>query len=215
MKTNIKFFALAIFAVFSLFFVTATIAQTSTTGTVEGNVTDANGAVVPNAAVTLSGPNLIRAQATTSDADGNYRFSSVPPGRYSVEVAATGGFAAYKQENIEVNLTRSTAANITLSAAGVNPNVVDVVASAEIDQSTNVTGSNISTEFFSNIPTSRTVQGLYTIAPTVARSGLRDASGRDRDPSVAGSSGPENSYILDGVNTTDPAFGGGGANLPF
>ena len=44
---------------------------------------------------------------------------------------------------------------------------------------------------------------------------LRDASGRDRDPSVAGSSGPENSYILDGVTTTDPAFGGGGANLPF
>ena len=56
---------------------------------------------------------------------------------------------------------------------------------------------------------------LYSIAPTVARSGLRDASGRDRDPSVAGSSGPENNYILDGVNTTDPAFGGSGANLPF
>jgi len=215
MKTNIKFFALAIFAVISLFFVTATIAQTSTTGTVEGTVTDANGAVVPNAAITLSGPNLIRAQTATSDADGNYRFSSVPPGRYSLEVAATGGFAAYKQENIEVNLSRGTSANITLAAAGSTGNVVDVVASAEIDQSTNVTGSNISTEFFSNIPTSRTVQGLYTIAPTVARSGLRDASGRDRDPSVAGSSGPENSYILDGVNTTDPAFGGGGANLPF
>jgi outer membrane receptor protein involved in Fe transport len=32
---------------------------------------------------------------------------------------------------------------------------------------------------------------------------------------VAGSSGPENNYILDGVNTTDPAFGGSGANLPF
>jgi hypothetical protein len=124
------------------------------------------------------------------------------------------GFAAYRQENVEVNLARATAVNITLAVAGSNA-VVDVVASAEIDQSTNVQGSNISTEFFSNIPTSRTVQGLYTIAPTVARSGLRDASGRDRDPWVAGSSGPENSYILDGVNTTDPAFGGGGANLPF
>jgi outer membrane receptor protein involved in Fe transport len=214
MKKNIKFFALAIFAVFSLFFVTATIAQTSTTGNVEGTVSDANGAVVPNAAITLSGPNLIRAQTTTSDAQGNYRFASVPPGRYTVEVAATGGFAAYRQENVEVNLSRGSTVNITLGAAGAGA-VVDVVAGAEIDQSTNVTGSNISTEFFSNIPTSRTVQGLYTIAPTVARSGLRDASGRDRDPSVAGSSGPENSYILDGVNTTDPAFGGGGANLPF
>src|SRR6478735_2643689 len=214
MKTNIKFFALAIFAVFSLFFVTATIAQTSTTGTVEGTVTDSAGAVVPNAAITLSGPNLIRAQATTSDAEGNFRFSSVPPGRYTVEVASMAGFAPYKQDQVEVNLTRATSVNITLAVAGSNT-VVDVVASAEIDQSTNVQGSNISTEFFSNIPTSRTVQGLYTIAPTVARSGLRDASGRDRDPSVAGSSGPENSYILDGVNTTDPAFGGGGANLPF
>ncbi|HEX6124616.1 MAG TPA: TonB-dependent receptor [Pyrinomonadaceae bacterium] len=214
MKKNIKFFALAIFAVFSLFFVTATMAQTSTTGSVEGVVTDPNGAVVPNAAVTLSGPNLIRPQTTTAGPDGVYRFASVPPGRYTVEVAATAGFGARKQENIEVNLGRGTTVNLEVSAAGVGE-TVDVVASSEIDQTTNTTGSNISTEFFSNIPTSRTVQGLYTIAPTVTRSGLRDASGRDRDPSVAGSSGPENNYILDGVNTTDPAFGGGGANLPF
>lgn len=214
MKKNIKFFALAIFAVFSLFFVTATMAQTSTTGSVEGTVTDAAGAVIPSVSVTLSGPNLIRPQTVTTGADGSYRFASVPPGRYSVEVAAASGFAPFKQDNVEVNLGRGTSVNITMSPAGVGE-TVDVVASSEIDQTTNTTGSNISTEFFSNIPTSRTVQGLYTIAPTVARSGLRDASGRDRDPSVAGSSGPENNYILDGVNTTDPAFGGGGANLPF
>jgi outer membrane receptor protein involved in Fe transport len=214
MKKHIKFFTVAIFAVFSLFFATAAMAQTQTTGTVEGVVTDPNGAVVPNATLTLSGPNLIRPQTATTGADGTYRFSSVPPGRYSLDVAATSGFNAYKQENVEVNLARGTTANVTLTLAGTSANV-DVVATPEIDQATNVQGSNISTEFFSNIPTSRTVQGLYTIAPTVARSGLRDASGRDRDPSVAGSSGPENSYILDGINTTDPAFGGGGANLPF
>ncbi len=84
-----------------------------------------------------------------------------------------------------------------------------------MDVTANTTGSNVSSEQFSNLPTQRTVQSLYSIAPTVARSGLRDASGRDRDPSVGGSSGPENNYILDGVNTTDPAFGGSGANLPF
>ena len=88
-------------------------------------------------------------------------------------------------------------------------------AGAAVDVSGNTTGSNVSSDQFSNFPTQRTVQGLYTIAPTVTRSGLRDATGRDRDPSVAGSSGPENNYILDGVNTTDPAFGGSGANLPF
>jgi outer membrane receptor protein involved in Fe transport len=214
MKNTIRFFALAIFAAISLFAATATMAQTTTTGSVEGVVTDPNGAVVPNAAVTLSGPNLIRPQTVTAGVDGTYRFGSVPPGRYTIDVASVAGFAAFKQENIEVNLGRGTTVNIAMTAAGVGE-TVDVVASAEIDQTTNTTGTNVSTEFFSNIPTSRTVQGLYTIAPTVSRSGLRDASGRDRDPSVAGSSGPENNYILDGVNTTDPAFGGGGANLPF
>ena len=214
MKIQTKFFAFALAAIVSLFMAVATMAQTQTTGTLEGVVTDQNGAVVPAITVTLSGPNLIRPQTATTDSDGTYRFASVPPGRYVIDIASAKGFNAYKQENIEVNLSRGTTANVQLTIAGAGA-TVDVVATPEIDQSTNVQGSNISTEFFSNIPTARTVQGLYTIAPTVARSGLRDASGRDRDPSVAGSSGPENAYILDGINTTDPAFGGGGANLPF
>ena len=214
MKKNIKLFTLAVFAMVSLLFVTASMAQTNTTGSVEGVVSDTNGAVVPNASVTITGPNLISAQTTTSNADGVYRFLQIPPGRYIVTTAPVAGFAAYKQENIEVNLAQTTSVRINLSAGKVGE-VVDVVASSEIDNTTNTTGASVSTEFFSNIPTSRTVQGLYTIAPTVARSGLRDASGRDRDPSVAGSSGPENNYILDGVTTTDPAFGGAGANLPF
>ncbi|HEY2865857.1 MAG TPA: carboxypeptidase-like regulatory domain-containing protein, partial [Pyrinomonadaceae bacterium] len=214
MKIKTKFFAFALAAIVSLFLATAALAQTQTTGTVEGVVTDQAGAVVPAVTITLSGPNMLRPQTATTDSNGYYRFSSVPPGRYTVDVGAAKGFNAFKQENIEVNLAKGTTANVTLAIAGTGA-TVDVVATPNIDQSTNVQGANVSTEFFSNIPTARTVQGLYTIAPTVARSGLRDASGRDRDPSVAGSSGPENAYILDGINTTDPAFGGGGANLPF
>src|SRR5215204_2359456 len=102
MKKNIKFFALAVFAVVSLFFVTATMAQTSTTGSVEGIISDAAGAVVPNVTVNLTGPNQIRPQTSTTDSEGRYRFSQVPPGRYVVDVAAAAGFGAAKQENIEV-----------------------------------------------------------------------------------------------------------------
>ncbi|HEV7643566.1 MAG TPA: TonB-dependent receptor [Pyrinomonadaceae bacterium] len=212
MKNSLKVFAIAIFA--SLLLAMSAIAQTSTTGTVEGTVTDSNGAVVPGATVTLSGGGLLRPQTATSDNDGVYRFLQIPPGKYSVKIEASSGFAAYTQENVEVNLGKSSTVSISLKPASVGA-VVDVVASPDIDPTSNVTGSNISSDFFSNIPTARTVQSLYNIAPTVARSGLRDASGRDRDPSVAGSSGPENNYILDGVNTTDPAFGGGGSNIPF
>ena len=212
MKNSLKVFAIAIFA--TLLIAMSAMAQTTTTGTVEGTVTDTTGAVVPNATVVLSGGGLLRPQTTTADNEGVYRFLQIPPGKYTVKVDAAGGFGGYTQENIEVNLGKSSTVSITLKPAGVGA-VVDVVASPDIDPTSNVTGSNLQSDFFSNIPTARTVQSLYNIAPTVARSGLRDASGRDRDPSVGGSSGPENNYILDGVNTTDPAFGGGGSNIPF
>jgi outer membrane receptor protein involved in Fe transport len=205
------FFALCL----SLLVSTAS-AQTATTGTIEGIITDVAGAIVPNAPVTVSGPNLIRSQSTTSDGQGRYRFLNLPSGRYTVTVEPTGGFAKFVGENIQVNLSTSTTADIQLKVGGTAASVeVTADSSAAIDVSNNTTGTNITSEQFSNFPTQRTIQSLYTIAPTVARSGLRDSSGRDRDPSVAGASGPENNYILDGVTTTDPAFGGSGANLPF
>jgi outer membrane receptor protein involved in Fe transport len=191
------------------------MAQTSTTGTIEGTVSDTNGAVIPNATVIVSGGSLLRPQTTTSDNNGNYRFFQIPPGKYQIKVESSAGFDSFEQNNVEVNLSKSTNVSITLKPKGVGATVDVVASSPEIDTTNNISGTNVSTEFFSNIPTSRTVQGLYTIAPTVARSGLRDVNGKDRDPSVAGSSGPENNYILDGVNTTDPAFGGGGSNIPF
>ena len=188
-------------------------AQTTTTGTIEGSVTDINGAVVPGARVTVTSPNLIRAQSATTDGEGRYRILNLPPGRYTVTLEATGGFAQFTKTDVGVNLSKTSTVAIQLEPAGATATVtVSNISSAVVDTSDNTTGTNVSSEQFSNFTTQRTVQSLYTIAPTAARSGLRDASGRDRDPSVAGSSGLENSYIFDGVN---PTFGGSGANLPF
>lgn len=216
MKNVFKFFALsALLTCFALFAGSA-LAQTSTTGSIEGTITDTTGAAVPGVTVRVTSPNLISAQTATSDESGRYRISNLPPGRYNVSVEAAKGFAQFEKGDVEVNLSRTSAVEIQLQPAGAQATVtITDTAGAGVDVTGTTTGSNVSTEQFSNFPTQRTVQGLYTIAPTVTRSGLRDATGRDRDPSVAGSSGPENNYILDGVNVTDPAFGGSGANLPF
>jgi outer membrane receptor protein involved in Fe transport len=192
---------------------TSAFAQTSTTGSIEGAITDPNGAAVKGATVTVTSPNLIKSQTATTGDDGRFQIGNLPPGQYKVSVEASG-FAKYSSADFSVNLGRTSTADAQLSLATATA-TVNVTGGAVVDTNQNTTGSNVSTEQFSNFPTQRTVQGLYTIAPTVTRSGLRDATGRDRDPSVAGSSGPENNYILDGVNTSDPAFGGSGANLPF
>ena len=198
--------ALALFAV-------SAMAQSTTTGSIEGTVTDPNGAAVKGATVTATSPNLITPQTATTNDEGRYQILSLPPGPYKVSIEASG-FSKFEKDNIAVNLGRTSSTDASLQLATATATVT-VTGGAAVDAAQNTSGSNVSSEQFSNFPTQRTVQGLYTIAPTVTRSGLRDATGRDRDPSVAGSSGPENNYILDGVNTSDPAFGGSGANLPF
>jgi len=195
---------------------TPAFAQTNTTGTIEGLVTDRNGAVVRAITVVATSPNLIRAQSATTDSEGRYRLLNLPPGRYILTAEAGAGFAGVTRSDVDVNLSKTSTVPITLEPAGATAIVtVNSTSRAVVDTSSNTSGTSVSTEQFSNFITHRTVQSIYTIAPSVTGSGLRDVSGRDRDPSVAGSSGLENSYILDGVNTTDPSFGGSGANLPF
>src|SRR5678815_2034331 len=216
MKNVFKFIALSALLMSFALFAGSVFAQTSTTGSIEGSVTDTTGAAVPGIAVKVSSSNLISAQTAMTDDSGRYRILNLPPGKYTVTIEAEKGFAKFERTDVEVNLSRNTSVEIQLQPAGAQASVtITDTAGAAVDVSGNTTGSNVSSDQFSNFPTQRTVQGLYTIAPTVTRSGLRDATGRDRDPSVAGSSGPENNYILDGVNVTDPAFGGSGANLPF
>lgn len=213
MRTPIRLVVFTLAVVLSLF--ASASAQTSTTGSIEGTVTDVNGASVPGVTVTATRQGG-RSQTVTSNDEGVYRIPQLEPGRYVVTVEAAKGFARFEQADVEVSLGRTSNITVSLRPQGATE-VVEVTASsgAAIDVTANTTGTNVSTEQFSNFPTQRTVQSLYSIAPTVSRSGLRDASGRDRDPSVAGSSGPENNYILDGVTVSDPAFGGSGANLPF
>jgi len=54
----------------------------STTGNVEGRVTDPNGAVVPNVAVTVTNQDTGFGKTTVTDGNGNYIFVLLPPGAY-------------------------------------------------------------------------------------------------------------------------------------
>src|SRR5687767_10611947 len=215
MKNVLKFLSLStLLACFALFAGSA-FAQTTTTGSIEGVVTDSTGAAVPGVTVTATRQGGRSATATSND-EGIFRIANIEPGIYTLTVEAAKGFGKFEQASVPVNLSTTSTVNIQLRPQGTTETVTVTAGSGSaIDVTQNTTGTNVSTEQFSNFPTQRTVQSLYTIAPTVTRSGLRDSSGRERDPSVAGSSGPENNYILDGVTVTDPAFGGSGANLPF
>src|SRR5438445_4335078 len=85
------------------------LVQTQTTfgqvdqGSVSGTVQDASGAVVPNAKVTLLNKDQGLSLETTTQASGEYVFTPVRIGNYSVSVTAPG-FSTTTQENLKVDL---------------------------------------------------------------------------------------------------------------
>src|ERR1700730_15837015 len=65
-------------------------AQTTTTGSIAGKVTDPSGAVVPDAKVSLRDVDKGSAQETKANKDGVYRFDLLAPGNYSVSATSSG-----------------------------------------------------------------------------------------------------------------------------
>ena len=115
--------ALALIAAVS--FATPAFAQgggASSTGTIQGRVSDAQGAVLPGVTVTATSPALIGQQTTVTSETGNYRFPAVPPGTYTVTYELAG-FNTLKREGIQIALGFTANLNVELSLATLQETV--------------------------------------------------------------------------------------------
>src|SRR6201991_4417468 len=172
-----------------------------TKGTIGGTVTDAAGAAVPGATITVTGSQVQR--TATSNDSGVFRVENLEPGTYTVRVEQTG-FKSAVANNVTVNVGREATLNLKLETGEISA-TVDVTASVGgVDQQSTATGQNLNDQLFQNVPVQRNVSSLFYISPS---SGDSINGGRD-NPSIAGGSGLDNLYIADGVNITNSAFGG-------
>ena len=108
--------------------VTGSPLAAQTTGRIQGQIVDAQNAVVPGATVTITSPALQGALTEVTDADGRFRFPSVPPGRYTVK-AELANFKTFEQPNIEVGLDRTVTVPVTMQLASVRESVTVTAAS--------------------------------------------------------------------------------------
>src|SRR5215216_5808023 len=145
---KMRIFTMSLLALcLALFTMGGAMAQSSTTGSIEGTVTDPQGGAVPNATVTVSGSNLISAQTATTDDQGHYRVLNLPPGRYTITVAAVLGFAETAKSDVEVNLSRTTSADVQVGLAGTSASVtITDTSGAAVDVTANTAGVNVSSE---------------------------------------------------------------------
>jgi len=123
------------------------LAQSTTTGSVGGVVTNPAKEVVPGAAVTVRNVGTNREDTATTDDTGRFKVANLQPGAYAVTVNATG-FSPSTNENVVVEVGRETTLEVSLSIGQVT-GTVDVSAEAPVinttqqDFSTNINQTSI------------------------------------------------------------------------
>jgi outer membrane receptor protein involved in Fe transport len=188
----------AIVAALSLWLAGTAVAQT-TTGTLSGRVVDAQGLPIPGATVTVTGPQGSR--SFVSDSDGRFSAPFLTPGVYSVR-AELQGFKAVDIRDITVSLGQTTEIGIKMEVGGLTETVEVVGSSVVVDTTSATTGAVLGTELFERVPVGRRMTDTLYLAPGVSNTTVGAAN-----PSMSGSSGLDNLYVVDGVNVTNPGYG--------
>src|SRR4051794_1255745 len=171
-------------------------------GTVTGTITDATGAAVPNATVTILEEATGLKYTTPTSESGSYTRPALKPGTYTITVEAAG-FQKAQQKDVIVTAGAPTAANIAL-AVGNATQTVDVTAAAPLLQTESpVIGANLNAAQMAQLPMGgqRTFAFLARMAPGVlpAENGARDALGGGFSANGVRSTG-ENNFLLNGVD---------------
>ena len=189
----------------------------ATGASLTGQVTDPVGAALPNATVSAKNVGTNLTDQSTSDAQGIYRISPLPPGTYTLTVTANG-FSTYVQQGIALTVGLSATQNVALKV-GSAQQTVQVTANAELINTTSPSiGMTVNEEEVSQLPLNgRDPQSLVFLAPGVTNGtayGIAVNQGDFTFPQETGASSGVGAgragstyYMLDGASNNDDYVG--------
>src|SRR5688572_22599049 len=204
---------------------------------VQGTVTDTTGGLVPEAKVTLTNTETGRFQETTSNSEGFYRISNLPPGKYTLTTEKAG----YKKsvvENVEVGAEAVQGVDVALEIGEVTASVtINQEAAALLETENASVAGAITTEEVRNLPqVGRDPYELVRLAPGIVGLGARSGSGQSVPfPNTTGPGGSNssifqtenqvpisangqrvssNNFQIDGVSVNSLQFGGAAVVTP-
>jgi hypothetical protein len=179
-----------------LILLTAGAAFAQETGSISGVVRGADGAGLPGVTVTVSGPLLPAGRIAVTDGEGKFSVLRLPPGSYEV-TAELSGMGNVKRGAV-VALDKDTQVELALRPS-VSEEITVTTALPTIDVKSSDVQVNYSSEQIEDLPVPRTFKGLFQLAPGVSENG--------RLAPNAGAARMDNTYLVDGVNVTNPHYG--------
>ena len=175
----------------------------STTGTLQGNVVDPNGAVLSGASITVRNVNTGFERTVTSNSDGFFTAPLLPLGTYRVTTAASG-FSNSVLENVEVTIGNTLALTVAMKVGGAAETVnvsseADAVDTARTELSTQINQRSVE-----NLPINRRDFSRFALLTP----GVSIVQGPDGDEiSINGQKGIQNNVSIDGADANNPFFG--------
>ena len=179
----------------------ASAASAATTGTLFGTVADGDGSALPGVTVTVSSPSLQGTRTSVTNAAGEYSFPLLPPGEYRVEYSLSS-FEPLVRQGVIVNLDQATKVAVVLSLTRVTEDVTVSADKVVIDPTQTNTQVNLKEDHLKYATVGlarRSYQNVVLEAP-----GVTNQAGAGGNPSVFGANLGQSSYLIDGLNTTDP-----------
>ncbi|HLK69734.1 MAG TPA: carboxypeptidase regulatory-like domain-containing protein [Bryobacteraceae bacterium] len=187
-------------------------AQTPT-GSISGVVHDASGAVVPNAAITMTNRDTGLVRNLLSETDGAYALAALPPGVYQIKIAVPGFRTLIREATVETGSV--TTVDLRLEV-GQPDEVINVeAASAQVEYSSNAIAGVITREKIQDLPLNgRSFLNLAFLEPGVSVSpGTTSQYNSLFSVSIMGGDSSKTAITVDGGNIRNPIEGNTGMNL--
>jgi outer membrane receptor protein involved in Fe transport len=178
------------------------------TGTLQGTVSDANGAVIPGAEIVIRNVETGQERTLKTNGEGFYLASFVPLGRYNVSVSQAG-FTKAVQEDIEITLNQTRVLDFSLKPTGVTEAVTVTSEAAPINTTNGEIKSTLNTREILDKPVFNQSNFLnlaevftgYQENPTSGQNNPTASSGSSINFNGTGTRGA--TFQINGVNNDD------------
>jgi outer membrane receptor protein involved in Fe transport len=183
--------------VVGLVFAAISVTAQTRVGTIQGTVKDPNGALVPNANVTVTQPVTGYKQAATTDAQGAFRVVNVPFNTYKIRAEASGFQPVDQNVDLESTVPLSVDLNLGLETATANVTITsDSASMVETDRASSDTDiAQSMLERLVGAAPSRAIENVVASTPGF----VTDDNGRMHPRG----SESQVQYVVDGVPITD------------
>jgi hypothetical protein len=183
-----------------------TYGQGGATGAISGLVLDTSGGAIDGAEVQIIDTRTdALARKVSTNADGAFTVTLLPPSTYSV-VVNKSGFSEAKSEPIEVHVTETVRVTIPLKPGSVSEKVEISAQVTSVETTNATTGQSIGTDTVRELPlATQNYQQLLTLS-TGAQSDLNAAAQLGRGSVklfVNGQREDNNNFLIEGISATD------------